>query len=1715
MDSHSGPVIKNVEVHPIYYGKGIVSYSSQLDKFYSAVTQSPWMDVMAQYGVGRGSAQPGSHFMPNATTTAATESPKMTDEQIQALLLEMIKEGDIVVTENTYFPVHFSKGTVIQASDGSLSCDDWCGYHSSLVLPTPSNGIKNLYYGVIPDFGEGSHCKHGCGSKGGSELGNLESTASHELAEACTDPVPGSDFQLRQYLQRINLFPAMCTSPATIEALDTIIQHHSKTIPFENTELLLLNKPGSIQLDSIFEQLVLNQRGGYCFQNNILIASALSAMGYTVVPGIANLAYWDTATELFKFKSQALHMVLWVVIRDIKFLVDLGGFRFSCALEMRDRSRVKSAAGEEYELRRMDEERWGLYHRRAEWVAPRLSSCDGFSPVFCFAEKRVTYKEYEDLNLRVATDPTHKLKNQLIVSKVTETFGNAVMTDSIYRRREIPECVGLDVKIQLGGVVGMGQVLRDEFGIIMSNEEAVAMEYITDPIRIQVSVMGRLKLFNRRVPLATDDAYVPAAYGLLLHSIWLASTAVVYAVIRNDCNISPVLINFLLILISTLSIQVPLDLLILFLSMSGTVARKGPRRYVSAVVQVSFFAAHYLQPVETPECKYDMDSSSPVLIHMVVIWSFLAIIFYFLTVGVLLANSERKTGLVDSDVLRDVAGELAFYFKEIQARRLLIEQPVGFEIPTLDDQKVRNELAKVQGEEESRRMTFMNSGKSVRKYIQDLDASAAASSGGAPSVLVQAASPIIEEEEEEGGGSNEPKRILPSQGLGLYSAEPEVLTDLETNVVKPGADHDIPMGPIRNHHESWKRWPQPPTSIQTFSIPIGFPPSPRNQTRKIKHGTVLREEIDDILYFARFAEVVYTPENVDMIYSDKLHFHSTDNGIYRCPYLIVHDEVTDSIVIAIRGTYSAADVLVDLKFDVTPLIIPELDDGEDHLAHGGFMTTAKNILADLKRLNILEPLLNDKGSEYYGCSLVVTGHSLGAGVAALLANMLRYDFPSTCCYTFEPPGCVVSRRAAEHFEHFCTSVVMGDDVVTRLSRNTMEMLKLDIDRHLKSCDEPKWKVFGSVLGDRLCCGRNGPNSTSARKRGARTSRPGILQRRTPSGHLFPEDLAKLKRRTNSLRAGKKGEDNYFAGKELPTPPMYIPGKILHIEKLRRPPLNMNQIMGRQLKKVVGATKAVGTGLKVGAEGLVDLVFEGAEKITHGVEDIGDLILDGADFVRDGAEGIKDKIVPQKHGHQQGSRSNVAGRSSGLAATPGAQEEPVLVPLNDAEDVSYVKPSPAKKRGTSLADLFDVKGSRSKGSEDARLSLAAVPTAKSDDQPLSGESDDLAEQAANAMEKQKVSFVRGVSMAEGTSSRGDRGERQSRRRRRKLERARSAGNIRSKSAGRDGFVSNAEETEVSTDDEDGAGAHRTSRFRSRRSRTKKESGAVTDTEVFSDSELADLGGTRFKGKTTGKQTLAGILGGADNTRRQSEQGAQRSSKFPKINTNLGAPKSSDGLNQRLSASPTRMRDPNPSIKPRAHVDAVPSDSITGKVVPVGSAILDVAIAPCSPTSPNGVISIEVVQPSPIHITHQSLTYQPSVMEAAKVSSATAAELRKIEEEEDDADADNDDDDDVGGPSSPAVRFQDRNPSVISIDDFALSKPQYPPTPLNAKDAAKGALPQGPKVHGKYHYVPRWARKEEFQEIIVSRSMIVDHSPFELLREFQAAPAGSVLGVVTRN
>ncbi len=80
--------------------------------------------------------------------------------------------------------------------------------------------------------------------------------------------------------------------------------------------------------------------------------------------------------------------------------------------------------------------------------------------------------------------------------------------------------------------------------------------------------------------------------------------------------------------------------------------------------------------------------------------------------------------------------------------------------------------------------------------------------------------------------------------------------------------------------------------------------------------------------------------------------------------------------------------------------------------------------------------------------LLVCGHSLGAGVATLLALILKSKYPRLTSIVYAPPGATLSTALGLAVTSFITSVVVGKDMVPRLSLPTTHALLGDVVRHV-------------------------------------------------------------------------------------------------------------------------------------------------------------------------------------------------------------------------------------------------------------------------------------------------------------------------------------------------------------------------------------------------------------------------------------------------------------------------------------------------------------------------------------------------------------------------------------------------------------------------------------------------------------------------------------------
>ena len=92
---------------------------------------------------------------------------------------------------------------------------------------------------------------------------------------------------------------------------------HALSIPFENVDVLL-GLPIRLDLHSLQDKLVARRRGGYCFEQNMLFAAVLEAIGFPVTRLAARVRFGR------RLVAPRTHMLLGVEAGGTRWLCDVG-----------------------------------------------------------------------------------------------------------------------------------------------------------------------------------------------------------------------------------------------------------------------------------------------------------------------------------------------------------------------------------------------------------------------------------------------------------------------------------------------------------------------------------------------------------------------------------------------------------------------------------------------------------------------------------------------------------------------------------------------------------------------------------------------------------------------------------------------------------------------------------------------------------------------------------------------------------------------------------------------------------------------------------------------------------------------------------------------------------------------------------------------------------------------------------------------------------------------------------------------------------------------------------------------------------------------------------------------------------------------------------------------------------------------------------------------
>lgn len=204
-----------------------------------------------------------------------------------------------------------------------------------------------------------------------------------------------SALDLDAYLKRVGYAGPREANRAVLEALHLA---HATRIPFENLDILL-GRPVRLDLAGLQEKLVAGGRGGYCYEQNLLLAAALEQSGFNVTRLAARVRY---RTERI---LPRLHMLLLVVVDGERLIADVGFGLEGLLLP------VPFEAGRES---RQFAWTYRVIEEAGEWVLQSLRD-RSWTPLYSFSLEPQAPADYELANYYSSTHPDSRFTRTLVV----------------------------------------------------------------------------------------------------------------------------------------------------------------------------------------------------------------------------------------------------------------------------------------------------------------------------------------------------------------------------------------------------------------------------------------------------------------------------------------------------------------------------------------------------------------------------------------------------------------------------------------------------------------------------------------------------------------------------------------------------------------------------------------------------------------------------------------------------------------------------------------------------------------------------------------------------------------------------------------------------------------------------------------------------------------------------------------------------------------------------------------------------------------------------------------------------------------------------------------------------------------------------------------------------------------------------------------------------
>lgn len=218
-----------------------------------------------------------------------------------------------------------------------------------------------------------------------------------------------------QYLERI-IFNEKLTPSVLL--LSQLQKTHLFNIPFENLDIRR-NIPIRLDIESIYNKIVLQQRGGFCYELNGLFYELLKNLGFEV-RRISARVYHDG-----KYAPEYDHLAIMAIIDGKEYFTDVGFGEFTFSPLQLDTTEPQHDERGTFRVDRYGE----IYYRVTK------QGNDVWQPVYIFENRHRKFKEFDAMCQYHQTSPESHFTKSSLITRPTNN-GRITLTDDTLKITE-------------------------------------------------------------------------------------------------------------------------------------------------------------------------------------------------------------------------------------------------------------------------------------------------------------------------------------------------------------------------------------------------------------------------------------------------------------------------------------------------------------------------------------------------------------------------------------------------------------------------------------------------------------------------------------------------------------------------------------------------------------------------------------------------------------------------------------------------------------------------------------------------------------------------------------------------------------------------------------------------------------------------------------------------------------------------------------------------------------------------------------------------------------------------------------------------------------------------------------------------------------------------------------------------------------------------------